>query len=695
MPHQSHEIFARLADALEADWSTVARPNQLPPPGDWRVWLLLAGRGFGKTRTITEFVRAEVEAGRATRIAVVGATAADCRDVLAEGPAGLLAIAPRWNRPTYEPTKRRVTWPSGAVATLYSADEPARLRGPQHDLAICDELAAWRYPEALDMLLLGLRLGRNPRVAIATTPRSTRVIRELLAREGRDVVVTRGSTLENRENLAPAYIEQILERYKGTRLERQEIFGEVLEDAEGALWSHEVLEATRVTEAPSNMQRIVIAVDPAGSAEEGADETGIIVAGLSQDRRAFVLDDLSGRFAPPDWAKRAISAYHAWRADRVVCETNYGGAMVAATIAAIDPSVPVKEITSSRGKVLRAEPIAALFEQRRAHIVGHFAELEDQACNFTADWSRSRDGSPDRVDALVFAMTELTAGVAAGGFFSDGALLVNTQPVEVPQRIDVVFATAATGTKSADTVGIIYFAQTSVAGVTYPLTILDWDALPVDAALFDRELPRVFERLDEFAAECHARGGSVGLWARSSSGVCAAVLQQCAARQLPFTDIDAEVTWPPALADRAHAAARHIHSGRKVKISRFAYEKISNSHGVTRNHLLAQFTAFRADEPSSERDELLDALASGVLLALDDAPEPPEPATAPITASPGADDAHAARQAQYAADLAAWTVRRDEALARLRLKHGPAWRPTTAAALGIGPQPQAPGLRLL
>ena len=403
--HDSPGFGGTFGRALKDNWHRIARRNQLPPAGDWRIWLLLAGRGFGKTRTVCEFVRAEVEAGRACRIALIAATASDCRDVLVTGHSGLLAISPEWNRPDYQPTKRLLSWRNGSIATMYSADEPDRLRGPNFDLAICDELAAWRYPEALDMLLLGLRIGKNPRVAIATTPRPTKVIRDLLAREGTDVVVTRGSTLENRENLAPAYVEQIIERYRGTRLERQEIFGEVLEDTPGALWNRDSLEQTRVDAAPKDLQRIVVAIDPAGSSEEGADETGIVAAGLGQDGQGYVLEDLSGRYDPPGWARRAIGAYHVWKADRIVCETNYGGEMVKATIEAIDASVPVSTISSSRGKVLRAEPIAAFFEQRKAHMVGSHPELEDQACRFTSDWTRARDGSPDRVDALVFALT--------------------------------------------------------------------------------------------------------------------------------------------------------------------------------------------------------------------------------------------------------------------------------------------------
>lgn len=422
------DFFGGLADSLRnaevSDWSRIARPNQLPPPGDWRIWLLLAGRGFGKTRTVNEFVRGEVEAGRARRIALVAATSSDVRDVLVTGHSGILAISPDWNRPTYEPSKRLLTWPNGAIATMYSADEPDRLRGPQFDLAAVDELAAWKYPSALDMLLLGLRIGRNPRVAVATTPRPTRIIRELIAREGKDVVVTRGSTLENAANLAPAYVEQIIERYKGTRLERQEIFGEILLDVPGALFTLETLEQTRVLSAPQDLERVVIGVDPAGSSEVGADETGIIVAARGRDGNGYVVADLSGVMTPLDWARAAVNAYHEHRADLIVAERNFGGEMVSANIASVDPNVPVKLVTSSRGKVLRAEPVASLFAQRRAHLVGSHPALEDQACRFTADWDRGRDGSPDRIDAMVFALAELVIAPAAGNFFDVHALLM-------------------------------------------------------------------------------------------------------------------------------------------------------------------------------------------------------------------------------------------------------------------------------
>jgi phage terminase large subunit-like protein len=404
-------MFGSLASGLkqrpDLSWRRTARPNQLAPRGEWRIWLLLAGRGAGKTRSICEFVREEVQAGRAGRIALVAATAADARDVLCEGVAGLLAIAPDWFRPVYEPSKRRLTWPNGAIATTFSADEPDRLRGPQHDLAACDELAAWKDPSAWDMLQFGLRLGKNPRCVVATTPRPGKLLRELLAREGRDVVVTRGKTIDNRENLAPQFLEQIVARYGGTRLGRQELDGELLEDTPGALWGRKQLDECRVEHAPQELRRVVVAVDPAGSSAEGSDETGIIVAGRDSSLEGYILADYSGRYSPTEWARVAADAYHRFQADKLIVERNYGGEMAAATIESVDPNVNIAEVTASRGKVLRAEPISALFEQKRVHIVGVKRELEDQMCAFTSDWDRGRDGSPDRVDSMVFALTDL------------------------------------------------------------------------------------------------------------------------------------------------------------------------------------------------------------------------------------------------------------------------------------------------
>ena len=432
------DFFADLADSLESveasDWRKTARPSQLISTETWwTLQLWLAGRGWGKTLSLTQNARAEIEAGRAGYVAALGTTAADCRDILVEGPCGFLAIAPNWNRPVYEPSKRRLTWNNGATCTLFSADEPDRgLRGTQHDLALCDELAAWRYVEAFDNLMFGLRLkraGSRPRCLIATTPRPTKIIKALLARERTaanptgDTIVIRGSTFENAQNLADSFIDQVLGRYRGTRLERQEVYGEVLLDVPGALFYLENLEATRVQSAPQDLERVVVGVDPAGSSEAGADETGIVVAARARDGHGYVLADLSGVMTPHDWAQAAVNAYHEQRADLIAAERNYGGEMVAANIASVDPNVPVKLVQSARGKVLRAEPVASLFAQRRAHLVGSHPTLEDQLCRFTSDWDRSRDGSPDRIDAMVFAMAELMIEPQAPGYFDIRALV--------------------------------------------------------------------------------------------------------------------------------------------------------------------------------------------------------------------------------------------------------------------------------
>ena len=392
------------ANAFEYHWRYRARPEQLPPVGSWRVWLLLAGRGFGKTRCGAEWVRAEVKAGR-RRIALVGPTAADARNVMVEGESGILAISPDPERPLYEPSKRRLTWRNGAVATTYSADEPERLRGPQHDAAWCDELGAWRYPEAWDMLMFGMRLGADPRTVVTTTPRPAKLIRDLV----RDpiCVVTRGSSYENRGNLAPAFFDQIIRKYEGTRLGRQELEAELLEDTPGALWSHGSIEASRLRSAPE-MTRVVVAIDPAVTSGEEADETGIVVAGKDKNGHGYVLADISGRYPPTEWARRAITAYATHRADRIVAEVNNGGDMVGATLRMVDPNVAFTAVRASRGKVVRAEPVAALYQQGRVHHIGTFPQLEDQMTNFTSDIDRAAAGySPDRVDALVWAFSEL------------------------------------------------------------------------------------------------------------------------------------------------------------------------------------------------------------------------------------------------------------------------------------------------
>jgi predicted phage terminase large subunit-like protein len=342
----------------------------------------------------------------ARRIALVAPTALDARAVMVEGESGLLSIGPPQERPEYEPSLHRLTWKKyGAVATLFSADEPNRLRGPQHDLAWCDELAAWRYPAAWDMLMFGLRLGQDPRCVVTTTPRPIKLVRELLADP--TVVVTRGKTADNADNLAPAFLAQIVRRYEGTRLGRQELDGELLDDMPGALWTHALIDAARVTAHPT-LVRVVVAIDPAVSSGEHADETGIIVAGRAADGQGYVLADESGHYAPLEWARVAIRAFRTYQADRIVAEVNNGGEMVETMLRTVDPNVPFAAVHASHGKVARAEPVAALYEQGRVHHLGAFATLEDQMCAFSSEFDRERAGySPDRVDALVWALTEL------------------------------------------------------------------------------------------------------------------------------------------------------------------------------------------------------------------------------------------------------------------------------------------------
>lgn len=392
------------------DWRFWARPKQIAPQGDWDGWLLLAGRGFGKTRTACEFVREEVEAKRAGRIGLVAETSADGRDVLVEGESGLLAISPPDMRPVYEPSKRRVTWPNGAMATLYDAREPDQLRGPQHDLLLFDEIAKYRYAQAVfDNAMPGLRLGVHPKWVAATTPRPILLIKAMM-RDQR-VVVTRGSSNENLSNLAATFKRNVIDRYAGTRLGRQEIDAEILEDVPGALWSRRNLDEYRVAQSPA-LERIVVGVDPAATSSENANETGIVVAGVARIGNmphGYTLDDWSMKGTPDEWARRAVAAYRRFEADRIVAECNQGGEMVSSVIRSIDPDVPVTLVRATRGKYVRAEPVSALYEQGRIHHIGSLATLEDQMIAFTPESASDRkDGtSPDRVDALVWAYTEL------------------------------------------------------------------------------------------------------------------------------------------------------------------------------------------------------------------------------------------------------------------------------------------------
>lgn len=397
---------------LHYDFELWARDDQLPPEtaqagGDWTIWLMLGGRGAGKTRAGAEWVRSlatEASASQA-RIALIGETLGQARSVMVEGVSGLLAVHPPDARPRYEPSKQQVTWPNGAVAQLFSAEDPESLRGPQFSHAWCDELCKWRRPdETWAMLQFGLRLGEAPRQVVTTTPRPIPLIKALLADP--QSAVSRVRTAANAANLAPGFLDAIVGRYRGTRLGRQELDAELLEDRPDALFPRALIERSRVAAAPE-LRRIVVAVDPPASSGPHADACGIVVAGLGADGRGYVLADRTvERARPLDWARAAIRAFRIYAADRIVVEINQGGDLVEAVIRQIDAAVPVKPVRAMRGKWLRAEPVAALYEQGRVAHVGVFAALEDEMSDFGPD-GLSGGRSPDRVDALVWALTEL------------------------------------------------------------------------------------------------------------------------------------------------------------------------------------------------------------------------------------------------------------------------------------------------
>ncbi len=377
----------------------LARDEQLPPPGDWTYWLILAGRGFGKTRTGAEWVREQVKTCRFVNI--IGATADDARDVGIEGESGILAVCPAAERPEYRPSQRKLVWPNGAQSLIFTADEPERLRGKQHERLWCDEVAAWRYPEAWDQAKLGLRLGAKPRACLTTTPRPSKMIKAIIADPATHT--TRGSTYENRSNLAKTFFDQIIRVYEGTRLGRQELNAELLSDNPGALWRREMFDATRVARVP-DMRRIIVAIDPAVTSSDDSDETGIVVAGLGEDGRCYVLDDLTCKATPRDWAQLAIDAYRHYRADRIVAEGNNGGDLIEAVMRGIEAQVAFSRVHARVGKFSRAEPVAALYEQGRVSHVGSFPELEDECCDYDPVTAKQ---SPNRMDALVWALTEL------------------------------------------------------------------------------------------------------------------------------------------------------------------------------------------------------------------------------------------------------------------------------------------------
>jgi phage terminase large subunit-like protein len=396
------------ADKLLHDWQLYARPNQQLPtpdavPGGWFVWLILAGRGFGKTRTGTETVKAWVRQGY-KYVNLAGATAEDVRDIMIEGESGILAHCSKDERPVYLPSKRRLEWPNGARSLLFTGEEPNRARGKQSDKLWADEVASWRYPETWDQLMLGLRLGDNPQAVVTTTPRPIPSIKDLLA--ANSTFVTTGSTYDNRQNLAKQFFAKIITKYEGTRLGRQELNAEVLDDNPRALFTLTNIDANRVVKLPE-MARIVVAIDPAVSTGETADDTGIIVAGRDRQKppHYFVFDDLTLQGKPNEWAETAIRAYREHKADRIVGEVNNGGDMIESTIRNVDQNVAYKAVHATRGKAVRAEPVSALYEQNRVHHVGALAKCEDEMVQF--DPSLANQRSPNRMDALVWAITDL------------------------------------------------------------------------------------------------------------------------------------------------------------------------------------------------------------------------------------------------------------------------------------------------
>ncbi len=399
------------------DWAFWARADQLPPDGPWNTWLMMGGRGAGKTRAGAEWVRslalgpAAPDRARSGRFALVGETFGDVRDVMIEGVSGLLSVHRDVERPDWKPSNRRLTWPNGAVAQVFSAEDPESLRGPQFEAAWCDEIGKWRHGgETWDMLQFGLRLGDHPRCLATTTPRATPLLRRLLADP--DTAVTRARTRDNAYNLAPAFLSAVAKAYAGTRLGRQELDGEMIEERADALWSRSMLEALRDRVAPA-LASICVAVDPPATSGRHADACGLVVAGIDDDGVVHVLEDATlARMKPAEWAARAAMLYRRWEADMVVVEVNQGGEMATAVLRQVDPSLPVAAVRATRGKYLRAEPVAALYAQGRVRHIGALPELEDEMCDF-GPGGLSSGRSPDRLDALVWAVTHLALGPKA------------------------------------------------------------------------------------------------------------------------------------------------------------------------------------------------------------------------------------------------------------------------------------------
>jgi len=424
-----------LIAARRVNWThNLARPEQLPDEDyEWHTWLYLAGRGAGKTRTAAEWPAWQATRFPKTRWAIVAPTYSDARDTCAEGESGIINILREYGTlKDYNRSIGEIFLTNGTRIKLFSGEEPDRLRGPQFHGGWFDELAAFKYPETWDQYQFGLRLGNAPQTLVTTTPRPTKIIKDLIARDG--IRLIRGSTFDNAKNLAPSALAELKLRYENTRLGRQELYGELLESIEGALWTRELIESARVQNAPP-LVRIVVGVDPAVTNNENSDQTGIVAAGITADGHYYILDDKSIYASPDAWARVAVTLYQDLKADKIVAETNNGGDMVILLMQQVDPTVATKKVTATRGKQLRAEPISSLYEQKRVHHVGYFPELETQMC----EWTPASKDSPDRLDALVWAISELNAGGSSMLALASMAVLCQACGMPSPKMASVCF----------------------------------------------------------------------------------------------------------------------------------------------------------------------------------------------------------------------------------------------------------------
>lgn len=403
--HILREIHQRQAEKDRYNWDLQARVSQKLPPGDWKIWLILAGRGFGKTRTGAETIRYWATHKIYKRICLMGCHFDDIRRVMIEGESGLLSVSPPWENVAYEPSRRQLSWPNGVMASVYSASSYTHLRGPQFDAAWIDELAKFPHPqEAWDQLMMALRLGKNPKIIITTTPRPLPLLKKIMERP--DVIVTRGTTFENQSHLAPNYVQEMKRNYEGTRLGAQELEGHVVEEGQSGLWNASMI---RYSPEVPPLIRIIVAIDPAVTHGEKSDETGIVVAGVDAHGNGYVIEDLSGRMSPSQWIHTAVEAYHRHQADRIVAEVNNGGDMVQQLLHSLHPHIPYQKVLATRSKMVRAEPIAALYEQGKIFHIRYMTQLEDQMIR------PQSYRSPDRLDALVWALNTLFFDASSSG----------------------------------------------------------------------------------------------------------------------------------------------------------------------------------------------------------------------------------------------------------------------------------------